>query len=278
VFLTARHFKFTFPRPALVMGILNVTPDSFSDGGEFFQTEAAVKRAWELVEQGADLIDLGGESTRPGSEPVSEEEELRRILPVLEQLSGKLPIPISIDTMKVGVARAALALGASIVNDVGASRDDSAMWNLVRETGAGYVCVHMRGTPLNMQNNPTYTDVVSEVKKFFEERLLRLIGHGVRLHQIIFDPGIGFGKKIEHNLQLIASVEAFTQLDRPLLLGVSRKSFLSKVGGGQERLVAGLACACFAAVNGVQMIRTHDVAQTVQAIRMIDAIKANRTH
>jgi dihydropteroate synthase len=276
--LKARQFKFTFPRPVLVVGVVNITPDSFSDGGKFLQPETAVAHALALVSQGAEVIDIGGESTRPKSVPVSETEELRRVMPVLEQLSGKLRVPLSIDTMKVGVARAALAAGASIVNDVGANRDDSAMWRLIAETDAGYVCMHMQGTPQTMQHNPTYADVVGEVKGFFQDRLARLIGCGVRPEQIIFDPGIGFGKQMEHNLKLLGTMKGFADLDRPLLLGVSRKSFLAKVSGAEpeRRLAAGLACACLAVEAGVQMIRTHDVAETVQAVRMTEAILSNR--
>jgi dihydropteroate synthase len=258
----------------LVMGILNVTPDSFSNGGIYGKPEAAVEWALRMVEQGAGMLDVGGESTRPGATPVSEGEELRRVLPVLEQLRGKVAVPISIDTMKPAVARAALTAGASIVNDVGANRTDAAMWKLVAETGAGYVCLHMQGTPQTMQVNPKYHDVVAEVKAFFEERRQRLEQAGVSADQIIFDPGIGFGKRIEHNLALLKGLRDFAALDRPLLLGVSRKSFLGKVSGDgpDQRLAPGLACACMAVGAGVQLIRTHDVAETLQAVRMTEAI------
>jgi dihydropteroate synthase len=270
----AGQFEFVFPRPVLVMGILNVTPDSFSNGGICNKPDAAVEWALRMVEHGAGMIDVGGESTRPGATPVSQDEELRRVLPVLEQLCGKVTVPISIDTMKPAVARAALRAGASIVNDVGANRTDSAMWKLVAETGAGYVCLHMQGTPQTMQLNPKYHDVVAEVKGFFEERCQRLEQAGVTRDQIIFDPGIGFGKRIEHNLALLKALRDFAALDRPLLLGVSRKSFLGKISGDgpDQRLAAGLACACMAVGAGVQLIRTHDVAETVQAVRMIEAI------
>jgi len=260
------------------MGVVNVTPDSFSDGGKYLDPAAAVARALTLAEQGADLIDVGGESTRPGAEPVSEQEELRRVMPVLERLSGKLSIPICIDTMKPAVARAALATGVSIVNDVAANREDPAMWGLVAKSGAGYVCMHMKGTPQTMQSNPNYDDVVVEVTAFFRERLERLLSCGVQRDQIIFDPGIGFGKKIEHNLALLGALEGFAHLERPLLLGVSRKSFLAKVSEAETaaRLAPGLACACLAVEAGVQLVRTHDVAETVQAVRMTEAIVSKR--
>ena len=256
------------------MGILNITPDSFSDGGSYSSTEAAVDRALRMTEQGAGLLDIGGESSRPGASPVSEAEELRRVLPVLEALKGKVSVPISIDTMKPTVARAALSAGATIVNDVGANRTDPAMWKLVAETGAGYVCVHMQGTPQTMQLSPQYHDVVGEVRAFFEERRQRLENFGVQSNQIIFDPGIGFGKRIEHNLALLKALRDFAALDRPLLLGVSRKSFLGKVSGGgpDQRLAPGLACAAMAVNAGVQFIRTHDVTETVQTVRMVEAI------
>jgi dihydropteroate synthase len=256
------------------MGILNVTPDSFSDGGSFVRSGAAVEHARRIVSEGADVLDIGGESTRPGAAPVEEAEELRRVMPVLEQLAGELKIPISIDTMKPGVARAALGSGASIINNVAANRDDLALWKLIAETGAGYVCLHMQGTPQTMQDNPRYQHVVAEVKEFFEERSRRLQDAGVHPDQIIFDPGIGFGKRIEHNLTLLKALKEFAPLDRPVLLGVSRKSFLGKISGNdpEPRLASGLACACLAVNAGVQIIRTHDVAETVQAVRTTEAI------
>jgi dihydropteroate synthase len=276
--LQARQFQFTFPRPTLVMGVVNVTPDSFWEGARFPDPTRAVDRAVELVEQGADLIDVGGESTRPGSVPVSEAEELRRVLPALEKIAGKIKVPISVDTMKAGVAREALARGASIINDVGANRTDPELWQVVAGSGAGYVCMHMQGTPRTMQQAPAYQAVVSEVETFFRERLERLQEQGVQKDHVIFDPGIGFGKKIDHNLELLGALGRFAQLDRPLLLGVSRKSFLGKFSGAhaEQRLAAGLACACLAVAAGVGLIRTHDVAETVRAARMTEAILAQQ--
>ena len=276
--LRAGEFEVNFPRPALVMGIVNVTPDSFFDGGRFVDAPAAVAHALRLVEQGAEIIDVGDESTRPGASPVSEAEELRRVMPVIEQLAGRVKVPISIDTVKPGVVRAALAGGASIVNDVAANRSDPALWEVVGEGRAGYVCTHMQGTPQTMQLNPTYTDVVREVGEFFSERIQRLSDCGVGQEQIILDPGIGFGKTADHNLQLLAAARHFTELDRPVLIGVSRKSFIGKLLGAElsARLPAALACACTAVAAGVQIVRAHDVAETVQAIRMTEAILAKR--
>ena len=274
----ARQFEFVFPRPRMVMSVLNVTPDSFSDGGKFFDHAAAVAQGEELARQGADIIDVGGESTRPNAEPVSEAEELRRVIPVITALAGRVKIPISIDTMKPAVARAALAAGASIVNDVGANRDDDAMWRLVAESGAGYILMHMQGTPQTMQLHPVYNDVVREVGEFFTERLRRLLTAGVRTEQVVLDVGIGFGKTVQHNLQLLAGLESFTKLARPLLIGVSRKSFLGPGAGcsAAERLPAALACTALAAEAGAQIFRTHDVAATARVLRMTEAILANR--
>jgi dihydropteroate synthase len=273
----ARQFKFVFPRPALVMGIVNVTPDSFADGGKFFETEAAVTHALKLVAQGAGILDIGGESTRPGAKPVSEAEELRRVIPVIEKLASQVKIPISIDTMKPAVARAALAAGASIVNDVSADRDHDLLWKAVSDFQAGYICMHAPSQPPGLPENPVYSDVVRDVGEFFQEQLGNLLNRiGVTPDQVVLDVGIGFGKTLEHNLQLLANVRSFTKLRRPLLIGVSRKSFIKKLLGTEvdERLPASLACASLAVQSGVQIIRTHDVAETVQAVRMMEALLA----
>lgn len=270
----ARQFEYVFPRPTLVMGVVNVTPDSFSDGGRFLRPEAAVAHALELAGQGADLLDIGGESTRPGAEPVSEAEELRRVMPVIERLAATVNIPISIDTTKPATARAALQAGASIINDVAANRPADAMWKIAAEFRAGYICMHAQGTPQTMQVNPVYADVVREVGDFFRERLASLGASGVAAEQVVLDVGIGFGKALEHNLQLLANLESFTTMARPLLIGVSRKSFIGKLLGADvaARLPASLACASLAVAGGVQIIRTHDVAETVQALRMVEAV------
>ncbi|HYT59546.1 MAG TPA: dihydropteroate synthase [Haliangiales bacterium] len=272
----ARKFAFTFPRATMVMGIVNVTPDSFSDGGRFLDPAAAVEHGLEQVAQGAEIIDVGGESTRPGAEPVSESEELRRVLPVIERLAPRVKVPVSIDTQKPAVARAALQAGASIVNDIAANRADDELWHIVAEAKAGYICMHMQGTPQTMQLNPVYQDVVGEVRDFFVDRLERLKRAGVGAVQVVLDPGIGFGKTLEHNLQLLAGLERFTNLKRPVLLGVSRKSFIGKLLGTEvgARLPAALACVCLAIRAGAQMVRTHDVAETLQAARMTEAIRA----
>ncbi|HXE42804.1 MAG TPA: dihydropteroate synthase [Candidatus Baltobacteraceae bacterium] len=271
----ARQFKFAFPRPVLVMGIVNVTPDSFSDGGKFLNINAAVQHALQLVKQGAEILDIGGESTRPDAKPVSEKKELRRVIPVIEKLAAKIKIPISIDTMKPAVARAALKAGASIVNDVAANRDDGEMWKIVSEFRAGYICMH---APPSLHKIERQKNMVAEVGKFFRERLKKLNAHGISSDQAVFDVGIGFGKTIDQNLRLLASLERFKKLKRPMLLGVSRKSFIGKLfdANVNERLPASLACAILAIESGAQIIRAHDVAETVQAVRMAEAVMATK--
>lgn len=258
------------------MGVLNVTPDSFSDGGKFQDPAAAVAHGLELVAQGADLLDIGGESTRPGATPVSEAEELNRVLPVIAELVRRVNVPLSVDTVKPEVARAAVAAGASIINDIAANRSRPEMWRVVAETGAGYICMHMRGTPQTMQLDPQYDDVVAEVLEFFTDRRRRLAAAGVELEQVVWDVGIGFGKTPEHNLKLLAALGRFTKLERPLLLGISRKTFLGKLTGAAlpDRLPAALAVTALAVAAGVQMFRTHDVAETVRAVRMAEAVQA----
>jgi len=272
----ARQFQFTFPRPALIMGIVNVTPDSFSDGGRYASPDAAVAHGLALAEEGADILDVGGESSRPGSDPVPESEELRRAIPVVKALAARLSIPVSIDTTKPAVARAALDAGAAIVNDVfSGTRLDSAIWELVAAAGAGYILMHIQGAPKTMQVNPHYNDVVAEVNELFSARLNRLAGSAVKSEQIALDPGIGFGKTLEHNLQLLGGWRHFRQWKRPLVLGASRKSFMTRVvdADTDERLAPSLACACWAVSQGVEIIRCHDVRQTRQAARMIEAIR-----
>lgn len=273
-----RHHRFVFPRPALVMGILNVTPDSFSDGGRFQETAAAVDQGLRMEAEGAELLDIGGESTRPGATPVDAAEELRRVIPVISALSRQAKIPISVDTRKAEVAREALAAGASVVNDVSATQPDPGMSAVLAGTGAGYVAMHMQGTPETMQRRPHYGDVVCEVGEFFEDRLLTLEREGVPRDQVALDPGIGFGKTLDHTLDLLGRLAEFTRRGRPLVLGVSRKSFLGGLLGVDvgDRLSAGIACSVWAALQGVQVFRTHDVAATVQALRVVGALSARK--
>jgi dihydropteroate synthase len=276
--LTARQFAFTFPRPALIMGIVNVTPDSFFDGGRYYDTDRAVAHGLELVAEGAEILDVGGESTRPNAAPVEEAEELRRVIPVIERLARRVSVPISIDTVKPGVASAAIRAGASIINDIAANRAEDQMWRVAAETSAGYVAMHMQGTPQTMQDNPLYQNVVAEVFDFFADRLQRMTQAGMRAEQIALDVGIGFGKTLEHNLQLLASLDQFNSWGRPLLVGASRKSFIGKLLGAEAagRLPGGLACACWAVQAGVSIVRAHDVRATAQAVRMTEALLARK--
>jgi dihydropteroate synthase len=278
--LRARQFEFSFPRPALVMGVVNATPDSFYDGARFGDAAAAVTHALRLVEEGADIIDVGGESSRPGAESVGEAEELRRVIPVLEKLAKATPVPLSIDTIKPGVAREALRAGACMINDIAANRTDEAMWRLAGESGAAYVAVHMQGSPATMQENPVYEDVVAEVNHFFEDRLKHLRACGVNPEQVVLDAGLGFGKRVEDNLRLLAHLRRFTIWQRPLLVGASRKSFVGAASGAkvQDRLAPSLACACWGVENGARIIRCHDVAATRHALRMTEALMKQQTN
>ena len=274
----AQHFEWTFPRPAVVMGIVNVTPDSFYDGGKYLDPAAAVAHGLALAAQGAEILDVGGDSSRPGSLPAPEAVELARVIPVIEALAAQTKVPLSIDTTKPGVARAALAAGADIVNDVAGHLNQEALWRVVAESGAGYVCMHSPGEPATMQTAPFYSDVVRDVAAFFGARLAQLDRAGIAAGQVLLDPGIGFGKTLEHNLQLLGGLAEFAHFKRPLLLGVSRKSFLGQLLGVdiKQRLPASLACASMAVTAGVQIIRTHDVAETVQAVRLTEAVLAHK--
>ena len=270
----AREHQFDFPRPMVVMGIVNTTPDSFSDGGQFLDVDAAVTHALRLANEGAEILDIGGESTRPGAPAVSEQEELDRVIPVIQRLAKRPEFVLSIDPQKPSVARAAIDAGAAIVNDIAANRSDPEMWQVVAEAGAGYVCMHMQGNPQTMQAKPNYDDVTREVCDFFRERLALLSTHGVSIEQVVLDPGIGFGKTLQHNIKLLRDLNKFSLVERPTLVGASRKSFIEKLLGApiDERLPASLACAAWAAIQGSQIIRVHDVAETVQVVRMAETL------
>src|SRR5215467_6305257 len=266
---------FDVSRHGLIMGALNVTPDSFSDGGEFFTTDKAIERGLAMAAEGAHIIDVGGESTRPGSESISAEQELRRVLPVIEKLRAKSDVPISIDTSKADVARAAIQAGASIVNDVTGGRGDEQMLPLVAETKSAFIIMHMQGTPRTMQIQPRYADVVAEISEFFRQQFARAIGLNIDPMAIAFDPGIGFGKTLEHNLDLLAQLERLRAHDRALVVGVSRKSFLGKLIGSPEisdRLIPGLALTSLLRARGADVFRVHDVRENVYALRVTEAI------
>ena len=270
-----KNRKFDLSRKGMVMGILNLTDDSFSDGGAYATPEAAVARALAMEAEGAEIIDIGGESTRPGADPVSQEEELARVLPVLEALQGKLKAAISIDTYKPAVARAALERGAEIINDITALREEE-MRSLAAETGAGVVLMHMKGTPKTMQDQPWYSvGVVAEIAEFFRQRWLLSLRSGIDSQAMVFDPGIGFGKTLSHNLALLRQFPEVTVENRPVLLGVSRKGFISKVTKSEpqeDRFWPTLALTSTGRELGARIFRVHDVRANVEALRMTEAI------
>ena len=262
-------FETRFPRPS-VMGVINVTPDSFSDGGVHFDPDVAAGSALRMLDDGAAIVDVGGESTRPGSDGISLDEELRRVVPVLERLAGE--VPVSIDTAKAGVARRALALGAELVNDVTAFRADPTLAEVCAEHDA-YVCLmHMQGEPRTMQDDPRYDDVASEVASFLEERMRFAVEHGVREDRICLDPGIGFGKTLEHNLELIRRLDVLLALGRPVLIGFSRKSSLRRLVGGDDLVSASVAAAVAAFERGATILRVHDVKEHVDALTVAAAL------
>lgn len=257
-----------------IMGIVNVTPDSFSDGGKFFSRDAAIRQAAKLVEDGADILDIGGESTRPGSTPVEEQEEIDRIAPVIEAISSELDVPISIDTMKAGVMRAAVAVGAGLINDVNALRGEGAL-EAAAELNVPVCLMHMQGTPQTMQKEPDYQDVVSEVEAFLLERVAVCEQAGIPSERIMLDPGFGFGKRARHNLRLMKHLARLTALPYPLLVGVSRKSIIGDMlkVDVKERLAGSLALASIAVWQGAKLIRTHDVRETAQAVKLTQHVQ-----
>jgi dihydropteroate synthase len=269
-----RGRTFDVSRRALVMGVLNVTPDSFSDGGRFVDPQVALHQAMCMIEDGADLIDVGGESTRPGSTPVSADEEIARVRPVLELLRDRSPVPVSIDTRKTEVAEVALDLGAAVVNDISGLRDGGARAGLAARYEAGLVLMHMQGEPSTMQSDPRYADVVGEVRGFLYDAGRRAEEAGLERRAIAIDPGIGFGKSAEHSLALLRHTADLASCGYPLLIGVSRKSLLQKLLGLEldQRLEAGLAAAVACVLAGARIVRTHDVRPTVRALRMAELL------
>jgi dihydropteroate synthase len=262
-------------RRGMIMGVLNVTPDSFSDGGKFLKVDTAVNHGVQMAAEGADIIDVGGESTRPGAEPVSEQEELGRVIPVIEKLRAKIDIFISVDTSKVEIAERALDAGADIVNDVMAGRGDSKMLSLVAKRNAAFIMMHMQGTPQTMQIAPSYADVVAEVADFFRQQYARALECGVDTMMMAFDPGIGFGKTLQHNLDLLANLEAIRMNEQPLVVGVSRKAFLGTLSGSPEmndRLAPAVALTALLRARGADVLRVHEVKENAAALRTSEAI------
>jgi dihydropteroate synthase len=265
---------------ALIMGVLNVTPDSFCDGGEFFAPEKAIQQGERMAAEGAGIIDVGGESTRPGAAPVSVEEELARVLPVIAKLHENIPAFISIDTTKAAVAREALAAGASIINDVTGGRGDSGMMTLAAEKKAALIIMHMQGSPQTMQANPHYDDVVGEVADFFRQQYARALECGIDSMAIAFDPGIGFGKTVEHNLKLLANLPRLRIHDRPIVVGVSRKSSLGQMIGSAEmndRFAPTIAFTALLRERGANVLRVHDVKENAAALRVTERLLETTT-
>ena len=271
------NFTLDFLQKTFVMGILNVTPDSFSDGGLYLDKQRAVERAHQMIKDGADIIDIGGLSTRPGSEPVSVREELRRTVPVIEALSGEIDVPISIDTYRSEVAVEAIRAGASMVNDISGLRFDPEMPAVVSEAGVPVVLMHIRGTPGDMQKDPTYEALIPEIMDYLRESIKMAEDSGIK--DIIVDPGIGFGKTFDHNLEIINNLVEFTMLGRPVLVGPSRKAFIGEVLGGAppaERIEGTAAVVAASVLNGANIVRVHDVKEMARVVRVADAIKRER--
>ncbi len=272
-------------KKTLIMGILNVTPDSFSDGGEYNSIDSAIKHAKNMVKDGSDIIDIGGESTRPGAKKISSEEELKRILPVVKKLSREIKIPISVDTYKSKVARECLNSGASMINDITALKGDNRLADVVKEYKVPICLMHMKGTPKNMQKNPTYSDVIKEIKDFLNKRSKYAIKKGISKNKIIIDPGLGFGKRtgngIEDNCKILANISEFKKLGFPVLIGASRKTFIGNISGKNklkpsERLQGSIASAIISAMNGANILRVHDVKETRLALDLLDCVKINK--
>jgi dihydropteroate synthase len=277
--LSWSHFELDFGRKTHVMGILNITPDSFSDGGRHFDPAEAVDHALRMVDEGADIIDIGGESTRPGSDPVSLDEEIRRTVPVIEAIAKRVSVPISIDTYKAAVAKQALNAGAAIVNDISGLRFDPEMPKVVAAYKVPVVVMHIKGTPQNMQSNPSYTALIPEIIDYLRESILLAVRAGISEELVIIDPGIGFGKTFEHNLQILNRLSEFSVLGKPLLSGPSRKAFIGRILDGappSDRLEGTAAAVTASILHGAHIVRVHDVKEMARVARVADAIKREK--
>jgi dihydropteroate synthase len=269
-----RKRKLDFSSRTHLMGVLNVTPDSFSDGGKFFKPEDAINQALRMAEQGADIIDVGGESTRPGADAIPVEEELRRVIPVIKEITKKTDVPVSIDTYKSEVAKEALDAGAEMINDISALRFDPQMKEVAFRYNVPVVLMHIKGTPKNMQDNPFYENLIQEISDYLKESIELAENSGIDEEKIIIDPGIGFGKRLEDNLEIIKNLQKLTSLRKPILVGLSRKSFIGKVLDLPlaERMEGSLAALAVAICNGANILRVHDVKESKRVARMVDAI------
>ena len=274
--------KFNLNEKTLLMGILNITPDSFSDGGKYFSPDNAIKHALLMEKQGADIIDIGGESTRPGAKKISSNEEIKRVIPIIEEIVKKTNIPISIDTYKSKVAKKAIDAGASMINDISALRFSKTLVNVVSEYETMICLMHMKGTPRNMQNNPVYNDIINEIFLFLKERTEFAIQNNIKKEKIIVDPGIGFGKRtgkgIEDNCEILEKLSKLKSLNFPIMVGASRKAFIGNICGNnkpitiKERLYGSLAAACIAVINGANIVRTHEIIETRRCLDLLDCV------
>jgi dihydropteroate synthase len=279
--LTWRNYSFDFSKKTYIMGVLNVTPDSFSDGGLYLNIPTAIEKAHRIAEEGADIIDIGGESTRPGSEQITTEEELKRIIPVIEALAGEISIPISIDTYKSEIARRALDAGASIVNDISGLRFDPKMPEVVSQNNVPVVIMHIKGTPRDMQQNPQYEALIPEIMDYLRTGITIARKAGIPDDKIVIDPGIGFGKTYEDNLKIIHDLHEFSFFRKPILIGPSRKAFLGKILGDvpvTDRLEGTAAAVSVSIMNGANIIRVHDVKEMVKVAKVADAIKSEKIY
>ena len=273
--LKIRRHRFDLSKKPLVMGVLNVTPDSFSDGGKYFNIRSACSRALEIEREGADILDIGGESTRPGSLPVSLDDELSRIIPVIRRLKNKLKIPISVDTNKYEVANQSIREGACIINDVSGLHGDRRLAGLCAEYSTGIIIMHMKGQPRTMQKRPFYDNLLNNIKDYLKEGITTALSAGIRKESIVIDPGVGFGKTVKHNLSIIKNIDYFKQTGYPLLIGVSRKSFLGRITAldTNERLIPTIAANILAVYYGADIIRVHDVKESIAALKIAHSIK-----
>ena len=270
--------EFDFENKTYTMGILNLTPDSFSDGGSYIDVNLAIKRAKEMVEEGVDIIDVGAESTRPGATYIEEEEELRRLLPIVKRLVKEVDVPISIDTYKAKVAEECIRLGAHIINDIKGLKDDPKMARVIAKYGVSVIIMHIKGTPKNMQINPEYGDIIEDIKESLKESIEIAKKAGISSNKIIIDPGIGFGKTFRNNLEIVNKLCEFKKMKYPILIGASRKGFIGEILGTPplDRVEGNLAVAVISSYNGASIIRVHEVKETVRALKMIDAIKVTK--
>jgi dihydropteroate synthase len=269
-----RNYELPLGKRTIIMGVLNITPDSFSDGGRYLTEESALERALEMIKSGADMIDIGGESSRPGSIAVSEEEEIARIVPVIKRLRALSTVIISADTYKIRVAEAAIEAGADLINDITALTGDNDMVDMIARNNAGVILMHMRGVPGTMQDDPYYDDIIGDIKRYLTKAVLKAINAGIMPGKIMVDPGIGFGKTLEHNLLILKHLDLFKEVGKPVVVGVSRKSFIGQLTGKEvsDRLAGTIAATTVSIINGADVVRVHDISEIKDATKIVDGI------